>query len=88
MAYQSWPDPCPIQTWDYNKWKDPRYTTAMGKQLTEAVPIDALRRTGLPEQAYGRFSTLQDRLILAPRAYIMQTAMLSGAEALAQIQNG
>lgn len=89
MSYRSQPDPCPLEnTWDYNKWKDPRYTNGLGRQLSMAVPRDALRRTGLVEQALGRFSTIQDRLIMAPRSYIMQTAMLSGAEALKHVQNG
>jgi hypothetical protein len=84
-AYYSRPDPCPYETWDYNKWKDPRYTNGMGRQITVAVPTDALRHTGLQAEAMHRFSTIQDRLIVAPRAYMMQTAMLGGDEALKQV---
>lgn len=85
-ASYSAPDPCPYGTWDYNKWKDTRYTYGMGKQISVAVPLDAVRHPGLPGEAYQRFSTIQNRLVVAPRSYMMQTAMLSGDEALKQVR--
>jgi hypothetical protein len=44
-----------------------------------------MRRTGLPSQAYHRFTTIQNRLTVAPRAYAMQSALMSAAESRAQI---
>ncbi len=83
--YPSRPDSAPYSTWDYNKHKDSRYTSGLGRQISIAAPVDAMRRTGLPSQAYHRFTTIQNRLTVAPRAYAMQSALMSAAESRAQI---
>lgn len=86
---QSMPDDAPYQTWDYNKHKNPTYTTHLGYQISTATAIDALRHRGLPDYACGRFSSIQDRLIMAPRSALLQnSAMLSADEAMAQIRRG
>ncbi len=79
--HPSFPDPVPVGTWDYNRWTDTRYTRGLGRQITVATPVDALHRRGLPAQAYWRFTSPQDKLTLAPRAYALRYAMLTADEA-------